>query len=209
MHDLVIRNGLVVDGTGAPARHGDVVIDAGLIVEVVAPGSALAGSARVIDAQGLLVTPGFVDIHTHYDGQVSWDPWLTPSSWHGVTTVIGGNCGVGFAPAAADRHDWLIALMEGVEDIPGAAMAEGLTWGWESFPEYLDAISQRAHVIDFGFQLAHGPLRAYVMGDRGASNEPATADDLIVMERLAAEALAAGAMGISTSRTSLHKSPRR
>jgi N-acyl-D-amino-acid deacylase len=206
MHDMVIRNGLVVDGTGAPTRHGDVVINGDTIVDVTPSGTAALGSARVIDADGLLVTPGFVDIHTHYDGQVSWDPWFTPSSWHGVTTVVGGNCGVGFAPAAADRHDWLIALMEGVEDIPGAAMAEGLTWGWESFPEYLGVIEQRAHVIDFGFQLAHGPLRAYVMGERGAANEPATAADLVAMERLAAEALAVGAMGVSTSRTSLHKS---
>jgi N-acyl-D-amino-acid deacylase len=205
MHDLVIRRGIIVDGTGAPAHHGDVVIDGDRIVDVVAAGTA-PQAHRTMDADGLLVTPGFVDIHTHYDGQVSWDPWLTPSSWHGVTTVVGGNCGVGFAPAASDRHDWLIALMEGVEDIPGAALAEGISWGWESFPDYLNAIEQQPHVIDYGFQLAHGPLRAYVMGDRGSANEAATVDDLETMERLAGEALAAGAMGISTSRTSLHKS---
>jgi N-acyl-D-amino-acid deacylase len=204
MNDLVIRNGLLVDGTGAPARLADVGITDGTIVEVTEP--LRAGRARrEVNADGHLVTPGFVDVHTHYDAQASWDPWLTPSSWHGVTTVVGGNCGVGFAPVAPDSHEWLVQLMEGVEDIPGAAMTEGISWEWESFPEFLDAIGSRPHVIDYGFQLAHGALRGYVMGDRGARNEPATAADIAEMSRLATEALAAGAMGISTSRTSLHK----
>jgi N-acyl-D-aspartate/D-glutamate deacylase len=142
MHDLVIRGGLVVDGTGAPGRIADVVVDGGRITAVVDADSGIeVGEAtRVVDAAGKLVTPGWVDIHTHYDGQASWDPFLTPSSWHGVTTVVMGNCGVGFAPAAPDRHEWLIELMEGVEDIPGTALTEGLTWDWESFEEYLDAL---------------------------------------------------------------------
>jgi N-acyl-D-aspartate/D-glutamate deacylase len=147
-----------------------------------------------------------VDVHTHYDAQATWDPWLTPSSWHGVTTVVMGNCGVGFAPALPDRHEWLIELMEGVEDIPGSAMVEGITWEWTSFPEYLDALERRSHVIDFGTQIAHGALRAFVMGDRGANNEVATPDDIVTMSRLTEEALRAGALGFSTSRTSLHRS---
>jgi N-acyl-D-amino-acid deacylase len=203
MHDIVIRNGTLVDGTGTAKRIADVAIDGDRVVDV---GLDVGGGHRVINADGLLVTPGFVDVHTHYDAQASWDSWLTPSSWHGVTTVVAGNCGVGFAPVAPDRHDWLIALMEGVEDIPGAAMAEGISWEWESFPEFLDAIERRQHVIDYGFQLAHGPLRGYVMGERGASNRPANVQDMSMMYKLAVEALAAGAMGISTSRTSLHKS---
>ncbi len=202
MHELVIRGGRVVDGTGAPARTADVAIDGGRITEVgrVGPGR------REIDADGLLVTPGFVDMHTHYDAQATWDPTLGPSSWHGVTTVVMGNCGVGFAPAAPDRHDWLIGLMEGVEDIPGAAMHEGIQWEWEHFPEYLDALGRREYAVDVGTQIPHGALRAYVMGERGAANEEATPADIAEMARLVREGLEAGALGFSTSRTSLHKS---
>ena len=153
-----------------------------------------------------MVTPGWVDMHTHYDAQATWDPELTPSGWHGVTTVVMGNCGVGFAPAAPDRHDWLIRLMEGVEDIPGAALTEGIQWEWEGYEGYLDALDRRRWVMDVGSQVPHGALRAYVMGDRGAANEPATADDLAAMERLARDALLAGGLGVSTSRTPLHRS---
>ncbi len=205
MHDLIIRNGFVVDGTGAPGRHADVVIDGEIIVAIEPP--AHGGTARrIVEADGRLVTPGFVDIHTHYDAQATWDPWMTPSSWHGVTTVVMGNCGVGFAPAAADRHDWLIELMEGVEDIPGSAMTEGITWTWESYPQYLDALAAMPRVVDLGSQIAHGPLRAYVMGERGAANEVATDDDITSMSQLVEQALLAGAMGFSTSRTPLHRS---
>jgi N-acyl-D-amino-acid deacylase len=207
MNDLVVRNGRLVDGSGRPARHADVVVDDGRITQVVPAGEAPTASARrVLDADGRLVTPGWVDIHTHYDAQVTWDPWVTPSSWHGVTTVVMGNCGVGFAPAAADRHAWLIELMEGVEDIPGSAMTEGITWEWTSFPEYLDAVGAEPKVIDVGAQIAHGPLRAFVMGDRGAANEPATQADGLAMAALVEEALRAGALGFSTSRTPLHRS---
>ncbi|MCU1387661.1 MAG: putative hydrolase [Ilumatobacteraceae bacterium] len=207
MSDLLIRNARLVDGTGGAERMADVTVDGGVITGVHAAGSAPTASAtRRIDADGLLLTPGWVDVHTHYDAQVSWDPWMTPSSWHGVTTIVMGNCGVGFAPTATDRHEWLIELMEGVEDIPGSAMTEGITWQWTSFPEYLDAIETRPHVLDIGTQIAHGPLRAYVMGVRGASNATATSDDIEGMAVLVEQALRAGALGFSTSRTPLHRS---
>ncbi|MBN2622862.1 MAG: amidohydrolase family protein [Acidimicrobiales bacterium] len=202
MHDLVIRGGTVVDGTGAPARTADVAISDGRITEV---GRVDGPTQRQIDADGALVTPGFVDIHTHYDGQATWDPLLSPSCWHGVTTVVMGNCGVGFAPVAADRHDWLIGLMEGVEDIPGAALSEGIRWGWESFGEYLDAIEAHPHVVDIGAQVPHGAVRAYVMGERGAANEPATAADIEAMAAIVRDGLRAGALGFSTSRTLAHR----
>jgi len=207
MVDLVVRNANLVDGSGAPARHADIVVDGGRMVEVVGAGRASTATAqRILDADGRLVTPGWVDVHTHYDAQVTWDPWVTPSSWHGVTTVVMGNCGVGFAPAASDRHEWLIDLMEGVEDIPGSAMTEGITWEWTSFPEFLDAVEARPLVLDVGAQIAHGPLRAFMMGDRGAANEPATEADSAAMSQLVEEALRAGALGFSTSRTPLHRS---
>ena len=201
-HDLVIRGGRVVDGTGAPAATADVAIDDG---RVTAVGRVTEPGQREIDADGALVTPGWVDVHSHYDGQATWDEELAPSSHHGVTTLVMGNCGVGFAPARPDRHDWLIGLMEGVEDIPGTALAEGLTWGWETFPEYLDALDQRRWTVDLGTQIAHGAVRAYVMGERGARNEPATPDDIAAMADIVREALQAGALGFSTSRTIAHR----
>ena len=202
-HDLLILGGTVVDGTGAPARRADVVVDDGRITAVVEPGTS-TDATRTLDATGLLVTPGFVDIHTHFDGQATWDEELAPSSWHGVTTVVMGNCGVGFAPVAPDKHDWLIGLMEGVEDIPGSALAEGLTWGWESFPEYLDVLEQRRWTMDVATQIAHGPVRAYVMGERGARNEAASADEIAQMKDIVRQAIDAGALGFSMSRTIAH-----
>jgi len=203
-HDLVVRGGTVVDGTGAARRVADVAVDGDRITAV----GAVEGEGREeLDASGLLVTPGWVDVHTHYDGQVTWDPLLTPSSWQGVTTIVMGNCGVGFAPVKPDRHEWLIALMEGVEDIPGTALAEGITWGWESFPEYLDVIGSLPHVVDVAAQVPHGALRGYVMGDRGADHEEVpTADEVDAMGRLAGEGIAAGALGFTTSRTVNHRS---
>ena len=203
MHDLVIQGGTVVDGTGAPARIADITVSDGRITGV---GDHRGEEAvRTGDADGLLVTPGWVDIHTHYDGQATWDEVLAPSSWHGVTTLVTGNCGVGFAPARPDRHEWLIGLMEGVEDIPGTALSEGMTWGWETFPEYLDALDERRWTVDVGTQIAHGAVRSYVMGERGALNEPATPEDIAAMKRLVKEAVAAGALGFSTSRTLAHR----
>jgi N-acyl-D-aspartate/D-glutamate deacylase len=202
MSDLVIRGGTVVDGTGAAARTADVAVTDGVITEV---GRVDTKGRQEIDADGLLVTPGFVDIHTHYDGQITWDPLLTPSCWHGVTTIVMGNCGVGFAPVAPDRHEWLIGLMEGVEDIPGAALSAGIQWGWESFPEYLDAIDALPKAIDIGAQVPHGAVRGYVMGERGAKNEPATADDIEAMAAIVREGIEAGALGFSTSRTLAHR----
>lgn len=203
MHDTVIRGGTVVDGTGAPAFVADIAIDNGHITIV----GEVPGKGRTeIDASGLHVTPGFVDVHTHYDGQATWDSEMAPSSWHGVTTVIMGNCGVGFAPAAPDRHDWLIRLMEGVEDIPGTALAEGMAWDWESFPEYLDALERRPRTIDVATHVPHGAVRAYVMGDRGARNEDPTEHEIARMSAIVEEGLRAGALGFSSSRTILHKS---
>lgn len=203
MHDLVIRGGTIVDGTGGAPFKGDVAIDGGLISKV---GSVTDAGREEIDATGRIVSPGFVDIHTHYDGQATWDAEMAPSSWHGVTTVIMGNCGVGFAPAAPDKHDWLIGLMEGVEDIPGTALAEGMKWDWESFPDYLDALDRLPRTVDVGTHVPHGALRAYVMGQRGANNEEPTEADISEMARLTEEGLKAGALGFSTSRTILHKS---
>jgi N-acyl-D-aspartate/D-glutamate deacylase len=202
-HDLVVRGGTLADGTGAPLREADVAVVGGRIAEV----GRVAGSGREeIAAQGLLVTPGFVDIHTHYDGQVTWEQRLAPSSWHGVTTAVMGNCGVGFAPVRAVDRERLVELMEGVEDIPGAALHEGLAWTWESFAGYLDAVAARPHDIDIGAQLPHGALRVYVMGERGAQLEPATDADIAAMRRLAGDAIRAGALGFSTSRTLNHRS---
>src|SRR6266516_3476998 len=168
MHDLIVRGGTVVDGTGEPAVAADVAVDGGRITQV---GRVDGDAAAVIDATGRLVTPGFVDVHTHYDGQVTWDPLLTPSSLHGVTTVVMGNCGVGFAPCRPEDHDRLVRLMEGVEDIPFPVLAEGLPWTWESFPDYLDALSRRSFDADVGTQLPHAALRVYVMGERGVNRE--------------------------------------
>ncbi len=203
-HQLVIRGGTVIDGTGTPGRPADVAVDDGIITAV----GKVSGSGNTeIDAGGQLVTPGWVDIHTHYDGQVTWDPLLSPSCWHGVTTVVMGNCGVGFAPVAPDRHEWLVALMEGVEDIPGTALHEGIQWAWESFPQYLDSIDGRPLGMDVAAQVPHGPLRGYVMGERGADHsELPTPEEIRLMGRLAREGIAAGALGFTTSRTVNHKS---
>jgi N-acyl-D-aspartate/D-glutamate deacylase len=202
MHDIVIRGGTIVDGTGATRYTGDVAIDGDRIAQV---GGKAGPGAREIEADGLLVTPGWVDIHTHYDGQAMWDPVLAPSSWHGVTTVLMGNCGVGFAPVRRADRDCLIDLMEGVEDIPGIALAEGLNWDWETFPEYLDALERTPRTIDVAGQVPHHPLRVYVMGDRAVRREIATATDIEAMSRLTEEALRAGAFGFTTSRTEQHR----
>ena len=199
-HDLVVRGGTVVDGTGAPARTADVAVRDGRIVEV---GRIDGAARRTIDADGLLVTPGFVDIHTHFDGQATWDPHLTPSCWHGVTTVVAGNCGVGFAPADPAGRQALIDLMEGVEDIPGTALSEGMTWDWETFPQYLDALERFPRALDIGTQVPHAAVRAYVMGDR--CHDDATPDEVEAMRRIVVEGLRAGALGFSTGRTNGHR----
>ena len=202
-YDLIIRGGTIVDGTGAAGFTGDVAVKDGLIVAV----GAVSGTAdEVIEAAGKIVAPGFVDIHTHYDGQATWDAEMAPSSWHGVTTVIMGNCGVGFAPARPDRHEWLISLMEGVEDIPGTALAEGMTWDWETFPEYLDALEKLPRTVDVGTHVPHGAVRAYVLGDREQPGAVPTEADIAEMARIVEESVRAGALGFSTSRTVLHKS---
>ena len=201
MHDLVIKGGTVVDGTGAPARTADVAITDGIVTEV---GRVNELARETLDADGALVTPGFVDVHTHFDGQVTWDPLLTPTCWHGVTTVVMGNCGVGFAPVQHDRHEWLIGLMEGVEDIPGRRAVGGDRVGVGDLPEYLDAIERKPLLFDVGTQVPHGAVRAYVMGERGAKNEPATAADIEQMAELVRLGIEAGALGFSTSRTIAH-----
>ena len=199
---MIIRNGTIVDGLGGEPFVGDVAVSDGVIAAV---GAVDGDAAREIDATGLLVTPGFVDLHTHYDGQAIWSDRMTPSSAHGVTTAVMGNCGVGFAPCRAEDHDVLVDVMSGVEDIPGVVMVEGLPWDWETFPEYLDALDARQRDIDVAAYLPHSPLRVYVMGQRGADREPATAEDLERMRALAKEAIEIGAIGFASSRFSFHK----
>jgi N-acyl-D-aspartate/D-glutamate deacylase len=201
-YDVVVRGGRLIDGTGAPAREADVAIKDGLIAAV---GAGLAPGAEEIDARGQIVTPGFVDIHTHYDGQATWEGRMQPSSWHGVTTVVMGNCGVGFAPCRPEDHDRLVRLMEGVEDIPHPVLSAGLPWTWETYPDYLDALSKREFDVDIGSQLPHAALRVFVMGERGVNREPASPADIAAMAALAEAAVRAGALGFTTSRTLNHK----
>ena len=203
IHDLVVRNGNIVDGSGKKPFLGDIAIDDGKITKV---GEVINSGKKEIDANGNLVSPGWVDIHTHYDGQVCWDPYLTPSSWHGVTTVVMGNCGVGFAPVKPGDENFLIQLMEGVEDIPGTALHEGIDWEWETFPEFLDAIERKKFVMDLGFMIGHGPVRSYVMGyDRCQNQVDASKDEINQMSEIVEKAINAGALGFSTSRTILHR----
>ena len=206
MYDLVIRNGRIYDGSGDAPFEGDLAIRGDKIAAVgtIDEGEVTA-STSVIDAAGQIVTPGFVDAHTHYDGQVTWDPFISPSTYHGVTTIVTGNCGVGFAPCRPEQRDWLIGLMEGVEDIPGTALHEGINWNWESFPEYIDAIGNAPLAIDVGTQVPHGAVRAFVMGERGPKREVATAEEIEQMKRVVREAIDAGALGFTTSRTEKHR----
>ena len=203
MHDLLLRNGTILDGTGAQGQSLDIAVKDGRIAAV---GANLGPAQTTIDAAGHIITPGFIDLHTHYDGQVSWDDTLRPSVNHGVTTAVMGNCGVGFAPCRAEDRDKLIRLMEGVEDIPGTALHEGLDWQWESFPEYLDALEAKPRTIDIAAMVPHDPLRVFAMGDRAVFNQPANSEDIAVMEKLVKEAMDAGAIGISTGRSDFHKS---
>ncbi|MDX2275336.1 MAG: D-aminoacylase [Hyphomonadaceae bacterium] len=202
MHDLVIRHGLILDGTGGPAFEADIAVTGDRIVAI---GPNLGPARREIDARGLIVTPGWVDIHTHYDGQATWDPVLAPSSWHGVTTAVMGNCGVGFAPVRPGKEQFLIELMEGVEDIPGSALAEGIDWRWEHFPEYLDALEQMPRAIDVGTHVPHAAVRAYVLGERCNTDYEPTPAEIKEMAALVREGVEAGALGFSTSRTIRHK----
>jgi N-acyl-D-aspartate/D-glutamate deacylase len=204
MHDIVIRGGKIIDGSGKAAFAGDIAIDGDRIAAV---GGKQGPGRREIDADGLLVTPGWVDVHTHYDGQAMWDPLISPSSWHGVTTVMFGNCGVGFAPVKKEHRGALMDLMEGVEEIPNPVLAAGLTWEWETFPQFMDALERKPRAIDIAAQAAHLPTRVYVMGDRALRREPATPDDIARMRDLTVEALRAGAFGFTTSRTDSHKTP--
>src|SRR5580693_224263 len=201
MHDLVIRGGTIADGSGKATRQGDVAVEGNRIVAV---GEVDGQARREIDAEGKLVTPGWVDIHTHYDGQATWDPEVSPSGWHGVTTVVMGNCGVGFAPARDTDRAWLIQLMEGVEDIPGTALAEGMSWNWETFAEYLDEVDRTSRVLDVASLVPHGALRAYVLGE-GRANDAATAQEIAEMAAIVREAVQAGAIGASSTRTLLHR----
>jgi N-acyl-D-aspartate/D-glutamate deacylase len=201
-YDLVIRGGRVFDGNGGEPYVADVAVKDGLIAEV---GRIHGVGAEEIDARGRIVTPGFVDIHTHYDGQATWDEHMQPSAWHGVTTIVMGNCGVGFAPCRPDDHNRLIHLMEGVEDIPFPVLSEGLPWNWESYPEYLDALAERRFDVDIGSQLPHAALRVSVMGERGVNREPASAADIAAMAAVAQRAMEAGALGFGTSRTLNHR----
>jgi N-acyl-D-amino-acid deacylase len=201
-YDLIIRNGQIADGSGAPVFEGDVAIQKGVIAAI---GTIDGHGAEEIDAAGCLVTPGFVDVHTHYDGQITWGNVLSPSSQHGVTTVVAGNCGVGFAPVRPGDRELLIKVMEGVEDIPEPVMAEGIPWAWESFPEYMDFLEKRTFDMDVAVQIAHSPLRVFVMGQRGADHEPATDEDRSQMAYLVQEAVEAGAIGVSTSRSTHHR----
>lgn len=202
MLDVVIRGGTVVDGSGGAPFTADVGIQDGRITHV---GGNPGHARREIDAQGAIITPGWVDVHTHYDGQATWDPYLSPSTHHGVTTAVMGNCGVGFAPVQADRRDWLISVMEGVEDIPGTVLSEGIQWAWETFPQYLDALAAKPRALDIGAQVPHSAVRSYVMGERGITHDEATADDIRAMCAIVGEGLKAGALGFSTSRTLIHK----
>ena len=204
MHDTVIRGGTIIDGSGKPGYTGDVALEAGKIAQV---GGKIGPGKREIDANGLLVTPGWVDVHTHYDGQAMWDQELAPSSWHGVSTVLFGNCGVGFAPVRKTDHSALIGMMESIEEIPGIALADGLKWNWETFPEYLDALEQKPRAIDIAAQIPHHPLRVYVMGERAVRREKATAEDIEQMRDAVRQGLKAGAFGFTTSRTNSHKTP--
>lgn len=204
-HDLVVRNGIIVDGTGRSRFVGDISVRDGVLTQV---GGTVVGEAlREIDATGLVVTPGFVDIHTHFDGQITWDEILEPSVSHGVTTIVAGNCGVGFAPVAPERREQLVHLMEGVEDIPGIALTEGMSWDWTTYPEYLDALDKRQWSMDVATQITHGALRVWVMGDRAVGEHAATEEEAAQMAALVAEALEAGALGFSTSRTYAHQAP--